>query len=169
MAIDLSRLLQDSPELADRALGAAASAADHAGDRLDRATRDLGANPRLLIAGGVIVGFAAAGVYFGARYWRQQQLDRLKAERHALELQLERDAQRLDASADIPMVDEDAEDGLVADGRDLGELEQAAGPGGIAHDDSAELTSGPRSQGRSVLEAELEDRNSSLAEDRVTR
>ena len=169
MAIDLSRLLQDSPELADRLLEAASSAADNAGERLNRATRDLSINPRLLMAGGVIVGFAAAGVYFGARYWRQQQLDRLRAERRELELDLEREAQRLDAADDMPVLDAEPDDGLIADGRDLGELEQAAWLAGASPGSNPDLTNGPRSQGSSVLEAELEDRNSALAEDRIAR
>ncbi len=163
MPIDISRLLNDNPELADRVLDAGSDAVTLVSERFDNASRTLRHHPGLLIVGGVVIGMAAAGVYLGARHWRARELERLRAEQRALELQLVREEQLLAIEDDFPIVDEP----MTADGRSPEELEAAMRfPEAVdeinAADPDNPLSGGPMSQDGSVLEGEFADRNSPL-------
>lgn len=163
MPFDISRLLNESPELADRALEAGSDAVDFVSERWDNASRTLRQHPGLLVAGGLLVGFAAAGVYLGARHWRARELERLRAEHRALLLEFEREEQLREVDEDFPPVEEP----LMADGRSLAEIDEVGRfPDSVDEIEAADpdnpLSGGPDSQEGSVVEAEFADRNTRL-------
>lgn len=158
MSTHFHQLLNGSLDLADQALEVGSDAAHSLGNRVSYAARTLRRNPELMVAGGLLVGFVAAGVYFGTRHWREKELERLRAERRRLAAALRREERRY-AEENLSFDDTP----VMADGRSPAEIDQdgyvQGSLAGMDHSAADSLTGGPDSQSDSVLEAEYADRS----------